>query len=57
MQGNTRMYTAAASADIGVWDVQTSTCLGRCFGHATSVKSISPMHMCEDVIASGTPRE
>ncbi|GFR39594.1 hypothetical protein Agub_g54 [Astrephomene gubernaculifera] len=47
------IYTASGHQHVGIWDTDTAKGLAVAEGHEGSVKSVSPLHLCEDVFATG----
>ncbi len=47
------IYTASGHQQVGLWDTDTARALAVAEGHDGSIKSISPLHLCEDVFATG----
>ncbi|EFJ44927.1 hypothetical protein VOLCADRAFT_94706 [Volvox carteri f. nagariensis] len=52
-KGDAVLYTASGHQQVGVWDTDTARALAVAEGHDGSVKCISPLHLCEDVFATG----
>ncbi|PNH10784.1 Denticleless [Tetrabaena socialis] len=53
-KGDSVMYTASGHQEVGVWDTETARQLAAAQGHRGSVKSVAPLHSCEDVFATGS---
>ncbi len=52
MQDDTVMYSASGDQSVGVWDTATAQLICSCVGHCGSVKSVTPVDACPDVLAS-----
>lgn len=47
------MYTASGHQQVGIWDTSTARGVAVTEGHEGSVKSVSPLPLCEDIFATG----
>eukprot|EP00798_Chlamydomonas_sp_ICE-L_P004790 gene4790-34548_t len=53
-KAGTRLLTASGDLGVGIWDVETASCLGSCLGHNSAVKSVCTLGPLGDVFASGS---